>query len=512
MSRSTWACVESCGPVSAVACSGDERARLEDRARLGRGPLAGAVSSTKRLIGLMAASMLVMAAAPTAGLAVSTSGLDPKPCANKSKQSSVHVGQAGAEVLTRGSGYSSRRDAVRVRALQRRLTCAGYPPGPIDGRYGPRTQQAVTRFQATHGLLVDGIAGPLTLAALRSSSPVLYPGAGYAGHGSGAVRALQRRLMRAGYPPGPIDGRYGPRTDQAVTRFQAAHGLVVDGIAGPQTDARLVSEREPHKAARPSRPKNSRQRTSRHARGGRSHPRTHAAPRRVVSPARSTSSPSSLALVVLLVALIAVGLCAIWLAFRRRNKPYVEAQTKRDGPDRANATHPKANHTITPNETPATPNETPATGEQITETGDQITETPNRHLTRPERAERAFSEGLVLEEQGDLAAAAAIYGHADQLGHGGAACNLGVLLADQGDWAAAEACFRRAGQRGDAHGAFNLAVFLEEHGDRIEALSAYDRAAQLGDPETAESARAAADDLRRRVERPTAAREGGDPQ
>ncbi len=525
MSRSTWACVESCGPVSAVACSSDERARLEDRARLGRGPLAGAVSSTKRLIGLMAASMLVMAAAPTAGLAVSTSGLGPKPCANKSKQSSVH-GHAGAEVLTRGSGYSSRQDAVRVRVLQRRLTCAGYPPGPIDGRYGPLTQQAVTRFQATHGLLVDGIAGPLTLAALSSSSTVLYPGAGYAGHGSGAVRALQGRLKRAGYPPGQIDGRYGPRTQQAVTRFQATHGLVVDGIAGPQTDARLASEREPHKAARPSRPNHPRQRTSRHARGGRSHPRTHAAPRRVVSPTRSTSSPSSLAPVVLLVALIAVGLCAIWLAFRRRNKPYVEAQTERDGPDRANATHPKANHTITTNETPATPTETRATGEQIiatgeqitetgdqiTETGDQITETPNRHLTRPERAERAFSEGLVLEEQGDLAAAAAIYGHADQLGHGGAACNLGVLLADQGDWAAAEACFRRAGQRGDAHGAFNLAVFLEEHGDRIEALSAYDRAAQLGDPETAESARAAADDLRRRVERPTAAREGGDPQ
>ncbi len=241
MSRSTWACVESCGPVSAVACSGDERARLEDRARLGRGPLAGAVSSTKRLIGLMAASMLVMAAAPTAGLAVSTSGVGPKPCANNSKQSSVHVGHASAEVLTLGSGYSSGRDAARVRALQSRLTCAGYPPGPIDGRYGPRTEQAVTRFQATRGLLVDGIAGPLTLAALSSSSPVLYPGAGYAGHGSGAVRALQSRLMRAGYPPGPIDGRYGPRTQQAVTRFQAARGLLVDGIAGPQTDARLAS-------------------------------------------------------------------------------------------------------------------------------------------------------------------------------------------------------------------------------------------------------------------------------
>ena len=42
----------------------------------------------------------------------------------------------------------------------------GYAPGPIDGRYGPRTAQAVSRFQAAHGLVVDGIAGPFTLAAL----------------------------------------------------------------------------------------------------------------------------------------------------------------------------------------------------------------------------------------------------------------------------------------------------------------------------------------------------------
>ena len=381
----------------------------------------------------------------------------------------------------------------RVRALQRRLTRAGYPPGPIDGRYGPLTEQAVTRFQVTHGLLVDGIAGPLTLAALSGASAVLYPGAGYAGHGSDAVRALQRRLTRAGYPPGPIDGRYGPLTEQAVTGFQAAHGLHVDGIAGSQTVARLASERKPHKAARPSRPKHSRQQASRHPRGGSSQRQAPTAPRTVVSPTRVTSSPS-LALVVLLVALVAVGLCATWLAYRRHSKQYAKAQTKRaNGHDSADATPTKASHTATPNQTTAAPNQTTAT----------------LNRDRPEYAERAFNDALLLEEQGDLAAAAAIYRRADRLGHGGAACNLGVLLAEQGDLAAAEACFRRADQRRDPHGAFNLAVFLEEHGDQIEALSAYERAAQLSDPETAENARAAADDLRRRVERPTAAREGG---
>ena len=110
-------------------------------------------------------------------------------------------------------------------------------PGPIDGRYGPRTEQAVERFQSARGLRVDGIAGPLTLAALRAT--VLYPGAGYAEGGSAAVRGLQRQLRRDGYSPGPIDGRYGPRTERAVSRFQSAHGLNVDGIAGPQTFGEL---------------------------------------------------------------------------------------------------------------------------------------------------------------------------------------------------------------------------------------------------------------------------------
>jgi TPR repeat protein len=116
----------------------------------------------------------------------------------------------------------------------------------------------------------------------------------------------------------------------------------------------------------------------------------------------------------------------------------------------------------------------------------------------------------VLEEQGDLAAAAATYRRADQLGHGAAACNLGVLLVEQGDHAGAGECFRRADQRGEPAGAFNLAVVLEEEGDPIEALRAYERAALGGDPLTAERARSAMHDLRRRIERSSALK-GGDP-
>src|SRR5205085_1798318 len=38
---------------------------------------------------------------------------------------------------------------------------------PADGIFGPQTLHAVKRFQATHGLLVDGQVGPYTRAALH---------------------------------------------------------------------------------------------------------------------------------------------------------------------------------------------------------------------------------------------------------------------------------------------------------------------------------------------------------
>lgn len=204
MSRSKCAWMERHKPVSVVACGVGDRARFEHQTRLERGSHIGAVSSTKRLVRLVAASVLVMGAAPGSALAAgSASGSHAKPLTDQSKQQSADAPRARTVRLALGSGYSSRQGAARVRALQRRLARAGYAPGPIDGRYGPRTEQAVSHFQTVRGLEVDGIAGPLTLAALRKPSVVLYPGAGYAGQGSGRVRVLQRRLARAGYAPGP---------------------------------------------------------------------------------------------------------------------------------------------------------------------------------------------------------------------------------------------------------------------------------------------------------------------
>lgn len=57
-----------------------------------------------------------------------------------------------------------------VKRLQERLRALGYLDAPATGFYGPLTAAAVRRFQAEHRLGVDGVAGPLTLAALDKAA------------------------------------------------------------------------------------------------------------------------------------------------------------------------------------------------------------------------------------------------------------------------------------------------------------------------------------------------------
>ena len=144
--------------------------------------------------------------------------------------------RAEARPIATGAGYARPHGSERVRSLQRRLRRAGERPGPLDGLFGPLTEAAVRRFQASNGLGVDGVVGPLTTAALAREAATIAPGAGYGRpHGSERVRALQRRLRRAGERPGPLDGLFGPRTEAAVRRLQATSGLAVDGIVGRAT-------------------------------------------------------------------------------------------------------------------------------------------------------------------------------------------------------------------------------------------------------------------------------------
>ena len=53
------------------------------------------------------------------------------------------------------------------------------------------------------------------------------------------VRDAQRALRDLGYEPGPVDGVVGPRTREALVRYQRAERIAVTGRLDPETMVRL---------------------------------------------------------------------------------------------------------------------------------------------------------------------------------------------------------------------------------------------------------------------------------
>jgi len=84
------------------------------------------------------------------------------------------------------------------------------------------------RFSATKGLVkIDQFAQRVVIGGLE---PIT------------TVRGIQGRLANLGFMPGPVDGIVGPLTTAAITAFQHGNDLDVDGIAGPQTRAKLKEQ------------------------------------------------------------------------------------------------------------------------------------------------------------------------------------------------------------------------------------------------------------------------------
>lgn len=103
--------------------------------------------------------------------------------------------------------------------------------------------QRIVRFlTATVLSLVATVVGVGTLATPAAADGCYTWGRTLSQGTSGEdVRQLQIRV--SGYPGTgavlALDGAFGPGTKAAVTRFQAAWGLGQDGIAGPQTFAKI---------------------------------------------------------------------------------------------------------------------------------------------------------------------------------------------------------------------------------------------------------------------------------
>jgi peptidoglycan hydrolase-like protein with peptidoglycan-binding domain len=120
-----------------------------------------------------------------------------------------------------------------VRDLQEALKALGHDPGPIDGVFGTKTENAVKAFQQAREIAVDGIVGRVTwinIDEADQSEPVLRIGS--AGL---PVRRLQSRMSAVGFDTGGVDGRFSAKTAVAVRELQHQSRLAVDGVVGPNT-------------------------------------------------------------------------------------------------------------------------------------------------------------------------------------------------------------------------------------------------------------------------------------
>lgn len=153
--------------------------------------------------------------------------------------------------------YGSAGPAVKI--VQQRV--GAY----VDGWFGPRTRDAVKRFQSSQGLVADGIVGPLTWAKIgttdltqdavdATTSPdadtttATAPTAASTvptsatltttlttGATGPFVKDLQTRLGVS------VTGVYDAATRAAVMSYQSAHGVVADGNVSPSLWIKLGS-------------------------------------------------------------------------------------------------------------------------------------------------------------------------------------------------------------------------------------------------------------------------------
>jgi peptidoglycan hydrolase-like protein with peptidoglycan-binding domain len=175
---------------------------------------------------------------------------------------SMLVLSAGVALAASSGGTTSGRSATlslgstgaAVKDLQRKLRVS-----PTTGYYGTETKRAVKRYQASHGLTADGIAGPATLSRLgvrvRSSSYATggaapssgtAPGGGSASSGGSNVKlpAALKRIAQceSGGNPQAVSrsGRYRGKYQFDQATWEAAGGTGDPAAAPESTQDRVA--------------------------------------------------------------------------------------------------------------------------------------------------------------------------------------------------------------------------------------------------------------------------------
>jgi len=133
--------------------------------------------------------------------------------------------------------------------VQTRLRGQGFELGRegVDGFFGPNTELALRSFQQQRGLLVDGLVGANTWRELVEAGYALGDRLLYLREPpfrGDDVLDLQVKLNLLGFNAGAERGVHDEQVEAAVLDFQRNAGLVVDGIVGESTIAKLAALRK----------------------------------------------------------------------------------------------------------------------------------------------------------------------------------------------------------------------------------------------------------------------------
>ena len=120
--------------------------------------------------------------------------------------------------------YGNEGPSVRILQMDLNGLNYNYNGLKINGVFDSLTDEVVRDFQAEHKLVIDGIVGPITWRNLL-----------------GEVIKIQSKLNSVGFNSGIPDGIFGPKTTDAVKRFQSVNGLKIVGVINPRTREKLFN-------------------------------------------------------------------------------------------------------------------------------------------------------------------------------------------------------------------------------------------------------------------------------
>lgn len=149
-----------------------------------------------------------------------------------------------------------------VKKYKDMLLALGYLKASTHSFFGRDSEKATKQFQADHGLVVDGIIGRITAAAItdaynEESKPDIPSMEQYSGVLSGktlikygskgpVVKAFKDMLMYLGFLSASSKETFGRDSEKATKLFQASHNLEADGIIGPKTGAAILEDYRAH--------------------------------------------------------------------------------------------------------------------------------------------------------------------------------------------------------------------------------------------------------------------------